>query len=540
MMAVQTSVAVLLLLVSSTTAYAPICPSFVRTHQCQHQTVPRFALASQQDDVMEIISFDEDDYEETTKTFSDFMTEMIQIARQKKKDKSAGEKAQAVFDEMYEAYMMEDNASLWPNTTIYNILVDIHAWSPNKDGAQQAQHILDRMEDLTLETIARPNVATYSHVLEGWANRNAPEQAELVVKRMEDRFEKTANVQVQPTTGVYNKLIKAWMMHTSDDAPVKAEAILRDMIAQYQNGNRAVKPNSQSFSQVMRAVGKKGDDERVKALHQEMAALYRASGDADFQPDTRVYNELVASVAKGEDGATAAEAILYEMMELSRNGIENIMPNAVTFRNVINAFKGNYESGVAYKVEKLLELQEGLYGGSNSELKVDARTYNAAIQVMARTRNPEKAAMTLRLLEKMKASKDPDAQPNLATYNNVLSACAFSNQPDDAKEVFRIAINAFNELREGDTVVPDVTSYGYLLKCCNTLLPPNVKKDAVIENIFLKCCKDGQVGRFVLAELMEAASEELATKLLGGSPQDGVKIPRGWSKNVQNKKELLQ
>ena len=110
---------------------------------------------------------------------------MIQIARQKKKDKNAGEKAQAIFDEMYEAYMMEDNASLWPNTTIYNILVDIHAWSPNKDGAEQAQHILDRMEDLTLETNARPNVVTYSHVLQGLANRNAPEQAELIVKRME-------------------------------------------------------------------------------------------------------------------------------------------------------------------------------------------------------------------------------------------------------------------------------------------------------------------------------------------------------------------
>jgi hypothetical protein len=118
-----------------------------------------------------------------------------------------------------------------------------------------------------------------------------------------------------------------------------------------------------------------GDHEMVKALHQEMATLYRVSGNADFQPDTRVYNELVASVAKGEDGATAAEAMLYEMIELSRNGIEKIKPNAVTFRNVINAFKGNYESGVAYKVEKLLELQEGLYDGSNSERIESRRPY---------------------------------------------------------------------------------------------------------------------------------------------------------------------
>ena len=61
----------------------------------------------------------------------------------------------------------------------------------------------------------------------------------------------------------------------------------------------------------------------VKALHQEMATLYRVSGDADFQPDTRVYNELVASVAKGEDGPTAAEALLYEMMQLFTEYIFN-------------------------------------------------------------------------------------------------------------------------------------------------------------------------------------------------------------------------
>ena len=73
-------------------------------------------------------------------------------------------------------------------------------------------------------------------------------------------------MQVQPTTGVCNKLIKAWMMHTSEDAPVKAEAILRDMIAQYQRGNHAVKPNSQSFSQVMRAVGKNGGSRNGQGL----------------------------------------------------------------------------------------------------------------------------------------------------------------------------------------------------------------------------------------------------------------------------------
>ena len=552
MTTIQWSFSLLTLLASSATAFSPACPrlALVQTQltpsMCFLSAVPpdlstfRNVPVSEFDDNDD--DDDDDDYKETTKTFSDFMMELIQIARQKKKDRTAGAKAQAVFDEMYEAYVMEENAGLWPNVTIYNILIDIHAWSPNKDGAEQAQIILDRMEDLTIETIARPNVATYMRVMEGWLNRNSPQQVQKIMNRMEDRYKKTANPEVQPNTGVYNTLIKAWMLYSGEeDGATKAEEVLRLMLDKYSEGNESIKPNSQSFSQVMRAMAKKSNGlAKVKALQQEMATLYRTTGDTRFQPDTRVYNELVAIVAKSEDGAIAAETILYEMIDLSRNGIQNIKPNAVTFRNVISAFKGKSESGVAYKVEKLLELQKGLYDGINSELKMDVRTYNAAIQVIARTRNHEKAEMAFRLLTTMKESNDPESQPNLATFNNILSACAFSSQPDDAKEVFRIAINILNELRESETIAPDVTSYGYLLKCCSTLLPPNPKKEAVIENIFLKCCKDGQVGRIVLAELMEAASEDLTIKLLGGSPQGGVKIPRAWSKNVQNKKELLR
>ena len=256
------SISLLTLFASSVTAFAPAGPRFalIRTSRnplewsflsavppdlSTFQNVPVSDFDHDDDNNNDDDDDDDDDYKETTKTFSDFTSELIQIARQKKKDKTAGVKAQAIFDEMYEAYVMEENAGLWPNVTIYNILIDIHAWSPNKDGAEQAQTILDRMEDLTIETIARPNGATYMRVMEGWVNRNSPQQVQLILNRMEDRYQKTANTEVQPNTGVYNTLIKAWMMYSGEeDNASKAEEVLRIMLAKYCEGNEAVKPNS--------------------------------------------------------------------------------------------------------------------------------------------------------------------------------------------------------------------------------------------------------------------------------------------------------
>eukprot|EP00978_Attheya_sp_CCMP212_P007616 scaffold17658_cov54-Attheya_sp.AAC.2 len=90
-----------------------------------------------------------------------------------------------------------------------------------------------------------------------------------------------------------------------------------------------------------------------------------------------------------------------------------------------------------------------------------------------------------------------------------------------------------NEIRDHPTLDPNHVSYGMFLKACANLLPPsNDKRDAVVENVFRKCAKDGHVHDFVLESLREAASPRLIKTLLGGNLAEDIQIPIEWTRNT--------
>lgn len=513
---------------------------FFRSDAISARTFSFSAAASPgaEEEVVVVMDAD-DDAEVDERTYQDYYDAINKVLGAKKRKSSVVVDVQTIFDEMYDNYILTEDASLWPNVTIYNLLLDAHAWSPNKEGGEEAQHILDRMEDLTIETIARPDVVSYMHVMEGWANRNAPDKAQAVMDRLEKRFDQTASPDVKPDAKAYNKVIGAWMKSDAQDKAEQAEQILNAMTQKYEEEeDEDVLPNQKSFVQVMRCYGNRKTEAglaKVRELLESMKKLHRLTASDNVQPGTFVYNELISSIVQNKgirDGAQQAEGILYEMMEAANMGNDALEPNAGTFRHVIYGYKGNPDPGVAYKVEKLLELSSGV------GVEINAGTYNAAIQVIAWTREPEKGALCAKLVQRMKEHK---LQPTLSSYNNVLNACAHTMDARDPKELFRTAIEAFNEVRDHPYIRADVTTYGHFLRCCSELLPDNPKKDSVVKNVFMKCCNDGQVGRFVLTEFVEAGSEELVVELLGGKPgSEGIKIPRKWSQNVRDRRQLLR
>lgn len=273
--------------------------------------------------------FDEDDFDfDEKRSFEDFYVPLWKISRKKQRNKKAVPQAEQVFDDMYNAFVMTDDPSLWPNTTIYNMLLDIHAWST--DGENKAQHILDRMEDSSIDTVARPDRRSYMYVMESWSNRNEPEKAEQVLDRLNQKFEKTGDERFRPDTNAYNKLIKAYMKSGNAE---KSEEILNNMIQKAEDGEEHIKPNQKSFVQVMRAYGIRHDEgsvDKVRELFQLCSTKYRSTGDESFEPNTLIYNELIAAIAQNPnipDRATQAEAILYEMLEAYNTaGIEVLKP----------------------------------------------------------------------------------------------------------------------------------------------------------------------------------------------------------------------
>lgn len=489
-----------------------------------------------EDDVIHI-EIDEN-YEGDGRTYEDFYNEFMDALAGIKNRVRTGKDIQSIFDDMFEAHIASDDPLLWPNTTIYNILLDSHASGATDDGGSEAEHILNRMEDLTVDTIARPDKESYMHVMDAWANRRNPTKAESTMERLQKRFEQTADPALQPDTVVYNKLIVAWVKSDVPDKSQQAERILNYMIEQCKDGNSFLFPNQKSFVQVMRCYGyqdkTKEGLEKVRELFQVMKHLYQLNASPSLQPDTPVYNALINSIIINKgigNRAQEAEIVLYEMLEASNAGNEALQPDSETFRLVFNGHKGNPHPSVAYKVEKLVELQD------NSGVIPTAGSYNAAIQAIAWTRTPDKAPLCWKLFQKM---KEQDLEPTLSCYNGILNACAHSVEPSNPADVFGIAVKVFNQLRDEEKLAPNVKSYSNFLRACGQILPDNPKRESVVQNIFYRCAEEGHVGRSVIAELLDACSEEVLVKLLGGDPKNGLKIPRKWSRNVRDEREILR
>jgi pentatricopeptide repeat protein len=488
---------------------------------------------------------DEDEYDfEATRSFAEYQDDLIYLAKTTSQDPTAARKASKIFDNMFEAYIMTEDSAFWPNTDIYNLILEVHAYSSDPDGAVSANQILDRMQDPETASVARPNRETYAKVMEAWAKRKQPDKVEHVLEQMQT-YAATATAtnadnELSADTFIYNRLIRAYGMAGVAD---KAAGVLDNMLED-KGDNINIKPDYKTWVYTARAFATpKFKDVGVEKIRSLMAQMQEghANGETDWEPRTEMYNALLRahSYRKGgarNGGAREAEKILYEMIAQSRQGKEEMRPNAESFYNVIQAYRRVSDSGVAVKVEKLLELQEALKDADGNALKVTARTYNAAMAAMSRARDPKKAVRSKQLLDRMKeryTSGDDSFAPSVFTYRTLLNSCAYTDgEPEDKLAAFQIAVDALKELRESEYLDPDSNAYGLFLRACANLMPASRKRDAVIENVFLKCTKDGFLSDNVLAEFENAASEELQLKIIGGFLEDGVQPPEEWSRNV--------
>ncbi|CAJ1923632.1 unnamed protein product [Cylindrotheca closterium] len=471
----------------------------------------------------EEIEFDEGDL---LAQKEDWMESLRQCAKTSSRDATAIEKAQGIFDEMFQAYVKTDDMALFPGPEVYNLLIETHAYGSDEKGGEEAEMILSRMEDSSVAFVALPNLQTYLNVMDAWAMRKNPEKAEAVATRLNERYAETNDDAVKPTIAVTNKLIKSYGIRGDIE---KAESIFRDSLEK----EGELKANHKTWVQIMKAyIPQKSGYEQVGDLFFEMRKAFRM-GEEEYLPKTEAYNALIRALGYKRNGGPEAEELLFEMIEQYQAGEDDVRPNADTFRNTIAA-QLNRRNFSSAKVEQLLQIQEGLYMTTGfPDLKIDTRVNNAALQVMSKTKDARKAIRAKRIIENMKNSGDPENMPTKRTYRSLMSACAFTRgNPEESLETFQVAIETIKNLKEFVGEEPDSGFVGLFLKACSNLMPPSRKRDAVVEKIFEKCCADGLLNDFVLIEFEKAASETLQLETLGGFLEDNVKLPEKWSRNV--------
>ena len=96
------------------------------------------------------------------------------------------ERAQEIFDDMYENWAVEDDEDLEPTVEIYNLLLTVYA---NCGDMKTASSILSKMEDSENEGVPSADMNTHIAIMEGFGKRDNLQKAEEVLSKMRIEFD---------------------------------------------------------------------------------------------------------------------------------------------------------------------------------------------------------------------------------------------------------------------------------------------------------------------------------------------------------------
>ena len=478
------------------------------------------------------------------KTYTDYkeQLEALSFLSSVSDDADLCERAQEIFDDMYENWAVEDDEDLEPTVEIYNLLLTVYA---NCGDMKTASSILSKMEDSENEGVPSADMNTHIAIMEGFGKRDNLQKAEEVLSKMRIEFD--------PSLELFHSMLNLWKKSGDWNSPEKAERLLNEMIV---NEDNAPNPTTETFCLVMECLNRNSHRSKTRLVAGKLQVLLKNmrdlsdNGNAAVNPNDRsIVNELIKdlSSSKNKQSGLEAEELLFRMIDqFQYSNDEMEKPSASSYINTINVWKNNKSSESAERAVVLLNLLQDAYdiemktGNDAADLKPDKRVYGAVMNVVSRSRAKDKATETKTLLDRLQSlhdsTDDADFAPNLRAFNYVISACAFTKgDQSDCKEALRIMVEIFNNMRASKirSINPNHVTYGLFLKGCGNLIDDSKKKETVVENLFRKCSRDGCVSDFVLDALMEATSTPFVETLLGTSiDEEGIQIPEEWTRNI--------
>ena len=157
----------------------------------------------------------------------------------------------------------------------------------------------------------------------------------------------------------------------------------------------------------------------------------------------------------------------------------------------------------------------------------------------ARSQQPGKAERANNLFRSMVQAYEggnSSLRPNVVAVNAVMNACAYTSGDVMAQNrAMEIAHKRFRELESSTYGSPDQVTYGTFLKVCANQMPDCSTRQQIIEVVFKKCVRDGQVGNLVLQQLKAMGPANLYRRLVGREMEDEIRIedlPSEWWRNV--------
>lgn len=417
-----------------------------------------------------------------------------------------------------------------PNLISYSVLLHAYAAAGR---AREARQLFDTM----LVRGPAPNIHCYNNVLNAYAKSSNPFAAQEFLSS----WVRNKTARVKPSVRSYNIVLHALPWHKAEKffwyMPQRDLISYTTMIATCCKARGNVDASLITIQKLIRAAS---ESDRLLVTPSFFTNVLYSLGMmdglavADFAEqlvmelmpslqiasDIDVYNALLHCWSQQSQFRGERALQLLEFIESD----SNVQPTIKTYTNALNAWKGRGD----FLIPAAQDLMQRL---ETTGPAPTVATYTAMIQIYAKSNVPRKASSAWEIFKRMPTR-------NIVAYNVVLNACEYTdtvkNDQSIVEEALKVACVVFDEIRHCSTSCPNHVTYGSFLGVLANLMPTEASRQETVALVFKRCAAEGQVNKFVLKKLKEAASSDLYKELLQGNGED--RLPVAWTVNVREGK----
>eukprot|EP00531_Pseudo-nitzschia_arenysensis_P021428 CAMPEP_0116120722 /NCGR_PEP_ID=MMETSP0329-20121206/3324_1 /TAXON_ID=697910 /ORGANISM="Pseudo-nitzschia arenysensis, Strain B593" /LENGTH=501 /DNA_ID=CAMNT_0003614505 /DNA_START=186 /DNA_END=1691 /DNA_ORIENTATION=+ len=247
---------------------------------------------------------------------------------------------------------LEGDQSFAIDSRVYAALIRAYANSGRSDAQNMAYSIFQSAPDALKDT------SLYNLLIEAQGGDSSRAEELLQVMHI-SYFE--GNERVKPNTETFNAVIQAWLRSGSPMAAWRADGIFKRMDEMSRTGKLDVKPNSRTFDLVISTLAQDWGAELAK-VDVYLALLKEHYLAGDCVPTVTSYTEAIRAWASKNDDPRAilrAQALLDEMHELVREGVDTVRPNRNTYEVYIEGVsQSSFEDRTQLVNDVLFKMKE--------------------------------------------------------------------------------------------------------------------------------------------------------------------------------------
>lgn len=346
------------------------------------------------------------------------------------------------------------------NRMTYHRLIQALTLTKSLNGAISSERLLRKMqaEHAKGDETVEPSYFTYVLVLSAWVgsgSKDAGARGEALLRELKESKSELCAKHV----AVFNKVLRC---HVNQSTVKGAKRAMELLTAQERSDQ---KPNYLSYSTVLSGFSQVGLAREAETLLGRMPAMYL---------DTALFTKVIIALSKDKSHSSIAKAkAIFDRMKTLGTSNPNLAPNLYTYNALLECYAKCKSQGfvasdasnlfdeiVAQGMEPNLMTYSSLlhcwarFGLVNQALDIlqripnpDLRVYNIVLSAFIRSDDARAAPWALKILREMPGH---GIEPDIYSYNAVISAYSNSNNRTDAIKTVRMLLDELKE-RYGST-----------------------------------------------------------------------------------------